>query len=98
MIPPLLFLRQHDRFIFWLSCPLLTFKFFTIINTNTKLFSLLISQLPGFPCLYLGLVHLLPLPHEISQHPHLVIVVLVEVEPVSVAESDLKEVVVKAFL
>lgn len=63
--------------------------------------SIIIRRLPSSPLLLLQLrfvCGLLLLPHEVSQDPYLLVVVLVEVEPKSEAQSDLEQVVVEAFL
>lgn len=40
------------------------------------------------------LILFLLVPHKIPQHPHLVIVVLVEIEPILMSEPNLEQVVV----
>ena len=59
---------------------------------------LLLHQLLCLPILNLRLIALLPLPHEITKHSHLIIVVLVKVKTITVTKSDLEEVVVQTLL
>ena len=49
------------------------------------------------PLLVLNLVVLLLLSHEVSEYPHFVVVVLVEVEFVLVSETNLEQVIVKTL-
>ena len=44
------------------------------------------------------LISFFALPDEITQHSYLIVVVLVEIEAITMAETDLEEIIVKAFL
>jgi hypothetical protein len=62
---------------------------------HSLFFLVVIFDLPG---LDLGLVYFFPLAHEVPEDSHLIIVVLVEVETISMSEPDLEEVVVQTLL